>query len=287
MNHSIDLPGIGNARELGNYIIGDKVVKSSVLLRTARLDQANPEAIKRLEQEYHVQTVIDFRMAEEQLQMPDPIIPGAENLKAPVLEVEDTLVLNPGIKKALGGPGNDFIEKSKEILAMYNDPKADRMALFNMMYDYGMLDDSTYVLFLLGERGKNAYRTFFDALFKLEPGHAILWHCADGKDRTGCAAMLLLFALGASRETVMEDYLLTNIYNAQKLDVIRKQVAPLNFEQKKLDTLLFMSGGVTEAYMNRAIDTLIERYGSVTGYLKQELGIEESGLDALRAIFLI
>lgn len=287
MNHSIDLPGIGNARELGNYIIGDKVIKNSVLLRTARLDQANPEAIKRLEQEYHVQTVIDFRMAEEQLQMPDPLIPGAENLSAPVMEIEDTLVLNPGIKKALGGSENDVMEKSKEMLAMYSDPKVDRLAMFNMMYDYGMLDDSTYVLFLLGERGKSAYRTFFDALFKLEPGHAILWHCTDGKDRTGCAAMLLLFALGASRKTVMEDYLLTNIYNAQKLDAIRKQVAPLNFEQKKLDTLLFMSGGVTEAYMNRAIDTLIERYGSVTGYLKQELGIEESGLDALRAIFLI
>ena len=287
MKHRIDLPGIGNARELGNYIIGDRIVKSSVLLRTARLDNADPEAIKRLEQEYHVQTVIDFRMTEEQLQMPDPIIQGAENLIAPVMEMEDTLELNPGIKKTFGGAETDVIEKSRDMLAMYNDPKVDRMAMFNMMYDYGMLDDNTYVFFLLGERGKSAYRTFFDALFKLEPGRAILWHCADGKDRTGCAAMLLLFALGASRETVMEDYLLTNIYNAQKLDAIRQQVAHLNFEQKKLDTLLFMSGGVAETYMNRAVDTLIERYGSVIGYLKQELGIEESGLDALRATFLI
>ena len=68
MKHRIDLPGIGNARELGNYIIGDRIVKSSVLLRTARLDQADPEAVKRLEQKYHVQTVIDFRMTDEQLQ---------------------------------------------------------------------------------------------------------------------------------------------------------------------------------------------------------------------------
>ena len=38
-NHIIDLPGIPNARDLGGYAIGDKVVKSGVLLRAARLDQ--------------------------------------------------------------------------------------------------------------------------------------------------------------------------------------------------------------------------------------------------------
>jgi protein-tyrosine phosphatase len=286
-NYRLDLPGIGNARELGGRAVGNRTVKTGVLLRTARIDQAEPEAIRRLEREYRVQTVVDFRMAEEQRQMPDPVIHGAENRRAPVLELEDTLVLNPGLQQTFGGSEADAAEKSREMLAMYNDPKADRMAMFNMMYDYGMLDDSTYLLFLLGERGKSAYRAFFDALLHLEPGRAVLWHCADGKDRTGCAAMLLLFALGASRETVMEDYLLTNVCNARKLDAVRQRVAPLNFEQKKLDTLLFVSGGVAEGYMNRAIDTLVEQYGSVTGYLAQELGIDESGLEALRTRFLV
>ena len=198
------------------------------------------------------------------------------------MEIEDAQLLN-----AFAGSETDSGEKTRELLTMYNDPKADRMAIFNMMYDQGLLNESTYDIFLLGERGKKAYRAFFDALFRLEPGRAVLWHCADGKDRTGCAAMLLLFALGSSRETVMEDYLLTNVYNAQKLDAVRQKVAALNFEAKKLDTLMFVSGGVIKSYMDHAIGTLEERYGSVTGYLKQELGIGDPELEALRAKFLV
>lgn len=282
MDHSIELPGIGNARELGGYAAGDKTVRKGMLLRTARIDQAGPETVRLLSENYRVQTVIDLRMSDEQEQRPDPAVPGAENLRAPVMEIEDIMLLN-----SFGGSSSEAGKKSRELLAMYTDPQADRIAVFNMMYDQGLLNESTYDLFLLGERGKKAYRAFFDALFRLEPGRAVLWHCADGKDRTGCAAMLLLFALGASRETVMEDYLLTNVYNAQKLDAIRQRVAALNFDAKKLDTLLFVSGGVIGSYMNHAIGTLEEKYGSVTGYLEQEQGIGEPELEALREKFLI
>ncbi len=40
---------------------------------------------------------------------------------------------------------------------------------------------------------------------------AVLWHCAGGKDRTGMIAAMILEALGAAREEIMEDYLKTNI----------------------------------------------------------------------------
>ena len=55
MDHRIDLPGIGNARELGGYTIGDKVIRSGMLLRTARIDQAGSGTIGRLVQEYRIQ----------------------------------------------------------------------------------------------------------------------------------------------------------------------------------------------------------------------------------------
>ena len=120
----------------------------------------------------------------------------------------------------------------------------------------------------------------------MEQGRAILWHCADGKDRTGCAAMLLLFALGASRETVMEDYLLTNVFNAQKLEVIRQRVAPLGSEPKKLETLLFLSGGVIEGYLTRAIEAMNREFGGVQGYLSEALGIGEIEISELRCRLL-
>jgi protein-tyrosine phosphatase len=115
---------------------------------------------------------------------------------------------------------------------------------------------------------------------------AVLWHCTDGKDRTGCAAMLLLSALVASRETIMEDYLLTNEYNAAVWIAVRQKAEACHMPPVKRDAMLFMSGCVEESYMEYAIDLLEKRYGDVTGYLKDALGIGSGELHALREKYL-
>ena len=38
----------------------------------------------------------------------------------------------------------------------------------------------------------------------------LMFHCTAGKDRAGFAAALFLAALGVERETIIEDYMLTN-----------------------------------------------------------------------------
>lgn len=273
----IHLPGVGNARDLGGCILGDKTVRPGVLLRTARLDQAEPEALLRLQQEYHVQTVVDFRMAQEQQARPDPVIPGADNLLLSVMDLKDVSMPD-------GCSPEEALAASREMISLYADPSADRVALLNRIGE--LVTPELYVGFLLNERGKAAYRAFFQALLRLDAGRTLLWHCTDGKDRTGCAAMLLLFALGASRETVLEDYMLTNEVNAAKLAALREKVAPCRMEQEKLELLLFISGGVNERFMDRAIDALIDRYGSVDGYLEREMGLGQAELDALRRRFL-
>ena len=77
--------------------------------------------------------------------------------------------------------------------------------------------------------------------------------------------MLVLFALGADHETVMHDYMLTNVYNTDILETIRRRVAPLGMSEEKLNALLFMSGGVAETYMNNAIDALNRECGREKG----------------------
>ena len=285
-NHIIDLPGIGNARDLGGYVIGDKAVKTGVLLRTARLDQAQPAALERLAREYRVQTVVDFRMTEERQGMPDPEIPGAENLFLPVTDMRDLMAANPTLLKLFGGSLEEALAASGKMMAMYTDPGTDRIAMFNQMCEYGLVSPDIYLGFLFSERGKQAYKAFFQVLLALKEGRAILWHCTDGKDRTGCAAMLTLFALGASRETVLADYLMTNEVNARKLNAIREQAAPYRMEEEKLEMLLFLSGGAAETFMNRAIHALMARYGTVQNYLERELGIGAAEREALRERFL-
>ena len=269
MEQAITLNGVGNARELGGYRIGNRRIKRGVLLRTAGLDHIAPEAKAALQSCYHLQTVVDLRMTSERTLLPDPDIPGAQNLHLPVIEMEDMLTAIPG--------GVD-----PKLMKLFTDPKGDRMALFNMAYDNGFMNDRLYEGFLLDARGRAAYRAFFEALLGLEDGRAILWHCTDGKDRTGCAAMLTLFALGADRETVYHDYMLTNVYNARTIEAVRQRVAPHDFPEDKLNALLIMCGAVAEVYMDNALEALDREFGGAQGYLSEALGVKEKETACLR-----
>ena len=64
--------------------------------------------------------------------------------------------------------------------------------------------------------GNLDFRLFLESV--AEGKVPIIFHCASGKDRTGAAAILLLLALGVDEETVMEDFLLTNAFNADLIE---------------------------------------------------------------------
>ena len=267
IKYAIDLPGIINARELGGRAVNGKYIKKGVLLRTGSTANASPKAVRILHDKYRVRKVIDLRMGNERKNTPDISISDCENIHLPVMEIRD-----------LDLPDDD-IARAEAIL---NSPQTDRTELFQTAYQSGMLSPELYVNFLMNERGKKAYREFFNILLENEPDNgAVLWHCTDGKDRTGCGAMLILSALGADRDTIMEDYLLTNVQCAPMLDAVRQKVSALPMPKEKLDALLFMCGGVSEEYMSHTIDTLDKKYGSVTGYLNDELGIGTAETDIL------
>lgn len=266
MEHSLELTGVSNSRELGGYAVGDKYIKNGVLLRTGSLAGASSDMLRKLRDEYRLQTVVDFRMSDERKNAPDPEIKGVKNIHLPVIELEDYTEQDPDLTAKFANGG-------------------DRMALFELSYGTRMLGPDLYVKFLLGDRGKRAYREFLRILLEAGEG-AILWHCTDGKDRTGCAAMLLLSALGASRETIMRDYMLTNEYNAAQIEAVRQKTAAYPMPPEKREALLFMCGAVVKSYMTNVIETLENQYGSVSGYLEKELGVTNAELIQLKEKYL-
>ena len=268
MDQLLELEGIGNARDLGGYRAGGKTVKKGLLLRTGALTKAAPDALLKLEKTYHAGVVADLRMTDERQADPDPVIPGAENLHLPLMELRDMLRnLDP------------------EIAAKLSSISTDRMAMFHATCEYHLIDENLYVHFLMDEKAVQSWRTFFQALLHLEEGKAFVWHCTDGKDRTGCAAMLILSALGADRETILSDYMLTNQVNRQKVEGIRQRFAD-SMPEDRLKLLMFLGGGVDEAYMLNAISSLNRTYGSVIGYLKDALGLSDEDLETLRRRYL-
>lgn len=67
----------------------------------------------------------------------------------------------------------------------------------------------------------------FDILLANQDG-SVLWHCTAGKDRAGFGTALVLSALGVDKNTVIDDYMLSNKYRA---DENKKQLKPLQQKQ--------------------------------------------------------
>ena len=112
----------------------------------------------------------------------------------------------------------------------------------------------------------------------------LVFNCTAGKDRTGVAAALVLTALGVPRETVREDYLLTDA----AADFGR--MAP---GRKALDALAQLPPDVLApllsadpAYLDAAFAAIETRYGSIETYLAERLGVGAAALDRLRARYL-
>lgn len=273
--HSISLTGVGNARELGGYATEDgKTVKHGVLLRTAKLSGATEADIQKLTEDYHLSVVIDFRGDSEIEQHPDPENSGVKNLNIQIID-------------AAGAPPEEMMAEMEALGAQ--NGKVTKLDRLRLAIKYGVLEDQAgqmYVDFLSHDRGREGYARLFRELLALPEGEALLFHCSEGKDRTGCAAMLILFALGADEATVMGDFLLTNTYNAALIEEDKRMLREEGIAEEEWDIYLPMMDQVSPVYMQNAIAWMTENYGSPLGYITQALGVTEEEIGALRDKFL-
>ena len=269
---SILLNGVGNARELGGYKAEDgRTVRHGLLLRTAKLSGATQEDIERLISEYHLALVVDFRMDNEIEKNPDPEIGGARNLNLQIIDEGNPL------PEEMTAEADALIAEKGEL---------SKVDMLRLAIKYGTFSDQMYVEFLSSDKGKAGYRQLFEELLALPDGQAVLFHCSEGKDRTGCAAMLILYALGVDEETIMEDFLLTNVYNAALIEEDRRLLEAEGISGEEMETYLPMMDQVNPAFMAAAIALMTESCGSPLNYITQELGVTEDEIAALRDKYL-
>ena len=262
---SLNLNSVGNARELGGYpTVDGRKVKSGVLLRTAALYGISSDDVTRLTKNYHLAVIADLRMSLEVAPKPDPAIEGVKYLNLRVIN-ED--LFNQELEKKLSVEG-------------------DAIARLNFIIDSGFVSYDMYVGFLSEESGKKAYSEFFRELLDLPPERSLLFHCTQGKDRTGCAAMLILSALGVSEDTIMEDYMLTNVFNAKLIDGQRKMLLSHGIKESELEKYMLILDEVNPKTMNTVLAWLKENYGSPVGYIINELGVSADDIEQLKAKFL-
>lgn len=264
---SIGLNSIRNARELGGYLASDgRKVRSGVLLRTACLYGISQEDEQKLTDVYRLAHIVDFRMPMELNGSADPPLKRAEyhhlNVidlsRFPAPEEEEIDVCEPDIVQA--------VKLSEQI---------------------GAMDGRMYVGFLASQTGKDAYAEFFRILLSCDPDRAVLWHCTSGKDRTGLAAMLLLYALGVDEETIMQDYLLTNEYNADRIEGTKMHLRSQGFDDEFIFKANLVLSAVDERIMRITLSYLKKEYGSVVGYIRGGLALTQADIDSLKEKYLV
>ena len=123
---------------------------------------------------------------------------------------------------------------------------------------------------------KESWSKIFDLLLKNDGG--ILFHCSQGKDRTGVTVAMILTALGVDRKTILKDYLLTNespvFFGNQDLPIEVQEILADYFSAK-------------EEYLNASFEYIDKTYGSFNEFLKKCCSLDDSKIAALRDKYLI
>ena len=259
-NQLIGLTSAHNARQLGGYQIGNQRIKANLLLRSAKISSLSEEDSMLLCDKYKVQCIYDFRGKEESISAPD-VIPG----KARYLSL------------ALSFTGDDHktdtkFENEEQMIGMllqYADHPSVQ-AMCTNMYDVIFFEESS----------QEVYRQFFADLLTVDPRDgAVLWHCTQGKDRAGSASAMLLAALGAERELIMTDFILSKDY----YDPIVSRIKTETESQKKvINTLISANPEIFEA----TLDKVDAKYGSFRKYLTECIGVTPEMMKLLRDRYL-
>ena len=127
------------------------------------------------------------------------------------------------------------------------------------------------------------YGAFLRGVLEAEGG--VLWHCSQGKDRCGWGAAFVLAALGASRETIVEDFDLSNVSYADQVEALSQKVIELGGGEEELAFIHAMVGVSTENFKS-TLDLIDSQYGSLSAYLEKALGFTAQDQEKLRNKYL-
>ena len=265
---TLNLTTIPNARQLGGYKTKDgRTVRKDVLLRTGALTEASAEELNSLVHDYNVSAIIDMRAFYELEEEPEPQLDNISQYNFRIMD-----------EQIMAG-------RAAAISDVLMDPNADPIKRMTSILEAGVISDQMYVEFLQGETGKAGFRDFFRVLLETPEDSAVLWHCTNGKDRTGVAAMLLLGVLNVDEATIMEDFMLTNVFYEEEINAMRQQLGAYIQDKDMLEELLVTNKAVYAPYMQSAIDYIKTSYGDISGYVKTELALTDADIVKLQNLY--
>jgi protein-tyrosine phosphatase len=243
MERRIELEGVTNFRDLGGYetSAGD-TVKWRTAFRSdtlSSLTDTDMETVCGL----GVNTAVDLRYGDERQREPSRFL-GHEQVEVLALGLDER-------------PSASFLDSFE---ATPDAAESGRTYLTENYRNYPFL-----------------YAKGYGTLMRrLANGERVIVHCTAGKDRAGTAAALVLMALGVPRDTVFEDYLLTNQYwdrGGRERPGMDAETAASIFSARP-------------EYLEAAFSAIENQCGTFEVYFEEALGLDDPTLDALRSACL-
>lgn len=105
----------------------------------------------------------------------------------------------------------------------------------------------------------------------MDRGDKILFHCTEGKDRTGFCAAILEHCFDISDEEIMQNYMLSNELRPPKN---RQSLRKIGFSQKLIDDIKYAESTHEELLLH-ALNSVNEKYGSLDEMLLKKFDVTE------------
>ncbi|KAJ0420683.1 protein-tyrosine phosphatase-like protein [Aspergillus carlsbadensis] len=300
---NVSFDNIINFRDVGrtiNQFAGKKLLKEGFLFRSARLDEASKEDIRRLTDDLNIRTIIDLRSTTEhhmavtkyKKSHPDTN-PEEEQQRG-----EEEYIHLPSLsdtetsRHLISLTGRAFEKQLLWRLDWWNFAKVltwlaagyrqDAVKLIgeHVMKPAGLTGLAMTTL----EASTAELKQIFGLLGAPESdaGSGVLIHCTQGKDRTGLIILLSLLLTGAvDGETIAREYVLSE-----------KELEREPAEEKEERMREIRALGLTEEYARcpkdfteKVTEFLVERYGGVREYL-DSIGVEERVIEGVGRRFL-
>ena len=236
----IELNSINNVRDYGGILLDDgRIIPHGLLYRGSALHNLSAEDDRILFDELGIGCVIDLRCGWECEAKPNSRRDGVEYFHIPFYDKEKV-----GIDYTENAHGTEVV--GKDIAC---EPDHFYRSLSNPL--------------TVGQM-RICVHEIFD---RMEAGIPVYCHCSGGKDRTGIIAILVLTILGATDETIMEDYLFTNVARDKTIESVYERFLRLAKGDEQRAKELTESHRARPEHVAAFWESVNERYGSRSAFL--------------------
>lgn len=244
----VHMQGALNFRDAGGYKTKDgKSIKTGRVFRSADISKLTDADMQTMANK-HIRTVIDFRGVKEAAAAPDKLLPATDYVQCPA--------------------GSDSLPDAKQIAMMVKQG-----GWLEKFYGEGGLP-------YFGAR----YKPFFQKLLALPDTSALMYHCTGGRDRTGMATALFLYALNVPQQTIEADFVASNVYLAPMHEKMYKGMAQMmQLDSAAVRKTMELRPELLQIFFS----TITAKYGSVEKFMEQELGVGKKELAELRRKYTI